>query len=329
MMIAAPPIVGVPRFFLWCCGPSSRISWPKPCLEKTLIRYGVNRMDTASATIAATRIAFTADAPRSRRPARAATRSRPAERDALTSTTSPSASSAARMATAASTSGTGSDSPAHDPSRCAPRCSARAPARLAGARDGRPLRVDRAGGPGLPRRPRSAGRCRAAPPAGRSRRARGPFPRRARPSRRAPPRCAGRGRSSTATAAPPHRVRVGVVRVVDEGHAAGQVGDLHPPAGRRGRVGEGRSDGLRRSSRRPGRRPPRPARCRPGGADHCWTCAPAAEPSGVTRVKRGAVRVVERDVRGPDLARRAARPTSDDARPSCAPPSRRPAGRRR
>ncbi len=36
--MAAPPMVGVPRFF-WCvCGPSSRISWPKPCRENTLIR---------------------------------------------------------------------------------------------------------------------------------------------------------------------------------------------------------------------------------------------------------------------------------------------------
>ena len=59
MMIAVPPMVGVPRFFLWCCGPSSRISWPKPCLENILIRYGVNRMETPSATIAATRIVFT------------------------------------------------------------------------------------------------------------------------------------------------------------------------------------------------------------------------------------------------------------------------------
>ena len=32
-----------------------------------------------------------------------------------------------------------------------------------------------------------------------------------------------------------HRVRVGVVGVVDQGDAAGQFGDLHPPAGRRPR----------------------------------------------------------------------------------------------
>src|SRR6478752_1878017 len=68
MMIAVPPMVGVPRFFWWVCGPSSRISWPKPGREKTLIRYGVSMIATARPMTAAMRMSFIADARSSGRP---------------------------------------------------------------------------------------------------------------------------------------------------------------------------------------------------------------------------------------------------------------------
>ena len=41
-MIAIPPIVGVPRLARWCCGPSSRISWPKPRRMKNRTTIGVH-----------------------------------------------------------------------------------------------------------------------------------------------------------------------------------------------------------------------------------------------------------------------------------------------
>ena len=63
IMIATPPIVGVPRLALWLCGPSSRISWPKPWRAKNRIRYGVSRIETASATPAAMKTPLTRRAP--------------------------------------------------------------------------------------------------------------------------------------------------------------------------------------------------------------------------------------------------------------------------
>ncbi len=29
--IISPPMVGVPAFLKWVCGPSARIGWPLPC----------------------------------------------------------------------------------------------------------------------------------------------------------------------------------------------------------------------------------------------------------------------------------------------------------
>ena len=65
-----------------------------------------------------------------RRSGRSATRSRPADRDALTSTTSPVRQLVAQdVDSGLDDAGTSSDSPPHDPSRWAPRCRARAPVR--------------------------------------------------------------------------------------------------------------------------------------------------------------------------------------------------------
>ena len=101
-MIACRPWSGCRASSCGSAGPSSRISWPKPCREKNRIRYGVNRMETRERDdrrdqdrLHATALPLCRD--RAAGSARSATRSRPADRDALTSTTSPSASSARRM----------------------------------------------------------------------------------------------------------------------------------------------------------------------------------------------------------------------------------------
>ena len=63
----------------------------------------------------------------------------------------------------------------------------------------------------------------------------------------------------------PHRVGVGVVGVVDHRHAVGAGGHLHPVP--RHRAGAGQRGGHLLDARRriPARRPPRTARCSPGG----------------------------------------------------------------
>ena len=49
--IISPPIVGVPAFLKWVCGPSARIGWPLPCLTRSeLMIVGPNR-NTSSADV--------------------------------------------------------------------------------------------------------------------------------------------------------------------------------------------------------------------------------------------------------------------------------------
>ena len=55
-----PPIVGVPIFSMWVCGPSSRIRCPQPHTRNALIAMGVPSNVTASANAAATKMDFTA-----------------------------------------------------------------------------------------------------------------------------------------------------------------------------------------------------------------------------------------------------------------------------
>ncbi len=86
-------------------GPSSRISWPKPCRRKYRTTSGVHRIEDSNEETAAIRMVFTgpSSSPGARPswppPARSrrvhATRSRLAARDPLTSTTSPARSSSA------------------------------------------------------------------------------------------------------------------------------------------------------------------------------------------------------------------------------------------
>jgi hypothetical protein len=54
-----PPIVGVPIFSMWVCGPSSRIRWPQPQELNAWIATGVPSNATASAAPAAIRIEIT------------------------------------------------------------------------------------------------------------------------------------------------------------------------------------------------------------------------------------------------------------------------------
>ena len=60
----------------------------------------------------------------------------------------------------------------------------------------------------------------------------------------------------------PHRLRIGVVGVVDDDHAVGALGQLHPPARPRTGCRQGLRDGGQRIARTRARRPRRRARCR-------------------------------------------------------------------
>ena len=59
-----PPIVGVPIFSMWVCGPSSRMRWPHPHTVKARIAIGVPSNVTARPIAPATRIEITAAPPR-------------------------------------------------------------------------------------------------------------------------------------------------------------------------------------------------------------------------------------------------------------------------
>ena len=118
--IATPPIDGVPRLVLWLGGPSSRISWPKPCRVNSRISTGVSRIDTASDMPTAIRISLIGAVPFASAIRACANAARPAELEALTSTTSPGRNSARSSASAASASSTRMASAPHDPSMTAP-----------------------------------------------------------------------------------------------------------------------------------------------------------------------------------------------------------------
>src|SRR5271155_8957 len=61
--IATPPIDGVPRLVWWLGGPSSRISWPKPCRLNSRISIGVSRIETVSEIATARRMSIIAYRP--------------------------------------------------------------------------------------------------------------------------------------------------------------------------------------------------------------------------------------------------------------------------
>ena len=212
----------MPRLALWLCGPSSRISWPKPCRAKNRIRYGSEQdrdrerhargdEDTPHAT--GSRSCTSASA----------SRSRPTARDALTSTTSPGASSARSRSSAAATSANGPPAPVlggadrHEVVH-AQLGGGRRDLRVGGGRRIAQLAHGPEHGPGAPRAvctPRAGGAA------------------------------TQRGQRLQCRA---HRLRVRVVGVVDHGDAVRAVDDLHPPprgrAGRRQRGG----DALRRGA---------------------------------------------------------------------------------
>src|SRR3954451_20065502 len=57
--ITVPPMVGVPCLDWWLSGPSSRISWPRPCRRNVRIATGVSRIDRIRPKPAAIRTDFT------------------------------------------------------------------------------------------------------------------------------------------------------------------------------------------------------------------------------------------------------------------------------
>ena len=307
--IATPPIDGVPRFLWWLGGPSSRISWPNPCLVNSLISTGVSRIDTVSAMPTAMRICLIRDRPRDQRVGQ---RAEPCRVRRL-----------------------------HQHHVAGAQFGAQQRQRGVGVGDHggltapRPLH-DRPVVHGAHRPPGSdddeSMTHLIAPPAGRCGRARKSRRRRVRPSRRAPPSCAAR-RPAPAVGHPgqrlqpgPHRVRVGVVRVVDDGHAVG--------AGARPACGAATPDPPPPAPRPPARRlaPHSSATAAAHSAlDTWWSPCTASATSvcaagGVQREARPG-QLVERDVVRPDVRarrpRRPAPPAPPSGRPSRPPPRRR------
>ena len=50
-MIISPPMVGVPAFLKWVCGPSARIGWPLPCRKRSEAMMRGPKMKTISADV--------------------------------------------------------------------------------------------------------------------------------------------------------------------------------------------------------------------------------------------------------------------------------------
>ncbi len=117
---------------------------------------------------------------------------------------------------------------------------------------------------------------------------------RARPSRPARPSCAGVSARSChhgqRLQAGLHRVGVGVVGVVDDGHAVGAGVHLHAVPRRRARGGQRGWPPAARSPRIPGRPRPRTARCRPDGRRARPAAHRPVDICRVRRVKRGRAR---------------------------------------
>ena len=105
-----------------------------------------------------------------------------------------------------------------------------------------------------------------------------------------------------------HRLRVGVVGVVDHDGAVGALGQLHPPPAHRRRAARAGSPPRRAAGRTPGRRPRRRARCRPGarrrGAARRSPSRPAVTSRNRGRPRSSDVTLGGADVRGRRLAER-------------------------
>ena len=310
-------MVGVPRLDLWPCGPSSRISWPKPCRENTRIRYGVSRMDTTRRDRGRDQDALHAAPPFERQQSRpgassASATAEPATLEALTSTTSP------------------------------------GPQLIMQQRDGgvdvghraptpRPMSLPGRARGGWPRPPvlgpttTSLSMFSRDDQAGRSRRGRRSRRRRARPSRRARPRSVGR------FAAAHRRERAFSAARMDSGLAlyesltmvtpSGRGAHLHPArrhAARRRRAPAATSSGVAPSSSATAAA----ASALPTWCAPCSASATSAAPAGVTSRKEA--RACSSSVTS--AARTSAcsaSPTSTTRALGAARHGRRPAGRRR
>ena len=51
-----PPIVGVPAFVRWPCGPSSRMFWPNSRLRRNSMNFGLRNRQISSDATPASRI---------------------------------------------------------------------------------------------------------------------------------------------------------------------------------------------------------------------------------------------------------------------------------
>ena len=173
----------------------------------------------------------------------------PAAFEAFTNTTSPGCSSARSRASAASASATMVASDPHDPSMTAPWCMA-----LIGLPV--PTTMSRETSNRTASRPmRSCSDIASSPSSAIS-----PSTAQLRAFRRTLARHPGQRLQAGA-----HRVRVGVVGVVDDGDAVGAGADLHPVPRRRARGGQRRGHLLAGRRRTPGPPRPRTARWTPDG----------------------------------------------------------------
>ena len=228
--MTVPPMVGVPFLARWLSGPSSRISWPRPCRRNARMASGVSRIEMIRPKPAAMRTDFTRrlrgalgaeqvgrehlqpvgaagldqdDVARARAAAPAAARA--AARSGTCTDSSPATRPAA-------------DAPSAMPTASGPTATTRSTPAAAASRPSRSCSAA-ASGPSSPMAPRTAIRRRAGQPGQR-----------------------GQGGA--------HRLGVGVVGVVDDGDAVGAPGDLHAPAAARAGGRQRRGDVGRRHARR-------------------------------------------------------------------------------
>ena len=187
----SPPIVGVPAFWWWPCGPSSRMCWPNSRSRRNSMNFGLRKMQISRAPCrrdAGSRPASSRPRPAPRRrPPRPTPRERLHEHGVA-----------------------GAQQPAAAPRP--PPASA-----TAWVSPSKPRRISAASGPTVTSRstPALARRARRSRGGGRRPRAR------ARACRRAPPRAAPAARRGKVVDRGAHRHRVGVVGVVDDEHPAG------------------------------------------------------------------------------------------------------------
>ena len=202
-MMTTPPMVGVPRLVKCAVGPSCRMNWPYCLCTRNRMNRGVPSSAMSIARPPEIRTALIGRPPR---PAGRPASRGPAPYDDFTSTTSPGRSSLSRNAVATARSSASTTSSPHEPSWLAPSRMARAPS---------PTTIVRPMLSRTHRRPIASCASRASGAELEhlaEHRDRAPVP---------------PGQDGQRLERGAHRVRVGVVGVVDDGDAVGPVDHVH------------------------------------------------------------------------------------------------------